>query len=148
MRIRKAISITALLLWGAGILAPSAGAGLVTFKAVMIYASNEPAPLDRRLEKIEYKLRRVFRFEHYKHAGGGSASVALPGATTLQLGGGHTLSIVASEGKDGNVKAQFTWKKGGSMLLRSSAGLRRGSSTVLGGVSQGKGKLIVTLEAR
>ena len=147
MRIRRHIAAIALL--AAGFCAmPAEARALITFKAVMIHASNEPAPLDRRLENIEYKLRRVFGFEHYKHVGGGNASVALPGETVIQLGGGHSLSIVASAGSKGKIKAQVTWKKGGAVLLRTSTNLRRGSPTVLGGPGQGKGKLIVTLEAR
>lgn len=124
-----------------------AGAG-VTFKAVMIHASDNPAPIDRRLEHIEYKLRRMLKFEHYKHAGEGSASVSLPGSGTIQLGGGYSLHIQASDAGKGKVSAQVQWKKGGSVLLSTRTRVSRGSPTVLGGVSQGSGKLMVILTAR
>jgi hypothetical protein len=124
-----------------------AGAG-VTFKAVMIHASDTPAPIDRRLEHIEYKLRRMLKFEHYKHAGEGSVSVSLPGSGTIQLGGGYSLHIQAADAGKGKVSTQVQWKKGGSSLLKTQTRVSRGSPTVLGGISQGSGKLMVILTAR
>ena len=123
--------------------------GQVTLKAVMIHASNTPAPIDQRLERIEYKLRRVFGFEHYRHAGQGSITLALPGEGTIDLGGGYTLRVQSSDGKDGRIRTKVTWIKGGTTLLSTSTRVKRGAPpTVIGGASQGKGKLIVTLVVR
>ena len=123
----------------------SAG-GQATLQAVMIHASNSPAPIDRRLENIEYKLRRVFGFEHYRHVGEGSVTISLPGEGTIDLGGGYRLMLRSSNTKDGRIRTQVTWSKGGATLLSTSTKVRRGAPpTVIGGASQGGGKLIVTL---
>ena len=47
------------------LLFPAAASAAHQFNAIMIYASDERAPLDRRLEHIEYKLRRVFGFRRF-----------------------------------------------------------------------------------
>ncbi len=125
--------------------ADAAGA---TFKAVMIHASDNPSPKDGRIQGIESKLRRMLKFQYYKHAGEGSASVSLPGSGTIQLGGGYSLSIQATDAGGGKISAKVQWKRGGSSLLSTQTRVSRGSPTVLGGVSQGSGKLMVILTAR
>jgi hypothetical protein len=125
-------------------LASAAGAGVHQFDAVMIYASNERAPMDRRLENIEYKLRQVFGFEYYKLVGRGSVSVSVPGSGSISLGGGYTLQVQALAAGKGRVTAEVVWQRGGQVLLRTRTHLGR-SPTVLGGASHEKGKLIVTL---
>lgn len=132
-----------------GLAAPARAAEPVTVTAVMIHASNKPAPIDRRIENIEYKLRKIFKFEHYRHAGAGSISVTLPGSGTIQLGDGHRLEIEASDAGKGYVRTQVTWSRGGTRLISSSTKVkRRAAPTVIGGPSQGAGKLIVTLSVR
>ena len=136
----------------AGILVPATPAGAaepVTITAVMIHASNKPAPIDRRIENIEYKLRKIFKFEHYRHVGQGSVSTLLPGSGTIRLGDGHTLQIEASDAGNGYVRTKVTWTRGGSTLISTSTKVKRGAApTVIGGPSQGDGKLIVTLSLR
>ena len=130
-------------------LVPSmAAAEQATLKAVMILASDEPSSPDRRLASIEPKLRKVFRYAHYRHMGEGSLAVSLPGRGTIQLGGGYALDVSAAAVDGGRIQAQVTWRKGGTKLLSTSAKVQRNSPTVLGGASQGKGKLIVTLVVR
>lgn len=140
------------VLAAAGMLIPAAPAWAaepVTVTAVMIHASNKPAPIDRRIENIEYKLRKVFKFEHYRHAGQGSLSSTMPGSGTIRLGDGHTLQIDVSDAGKGYVRTKVTWTRGGSKLLSTSTKVKRGAApTVIGGPSQGDGKLIVTLSVR
>ena len=64
----------------------------VTIQATLILASNDAAPLDSRLDKVEYKLRRIFGFEYYRHYGEGAAVLNLPGESTVELGHGFRLS--------------------------------------------------------
>ena len=128
--------------------ATASAADSVRLKAVMIHASNDPAPPDRRIEKIEHKLRRLFRFEHYRHAGEGSLSLRLPGEGTLSLGSGYSLQVTASSAEGGRVRARVRWNRGRKALLSTSMVVGRKAPTVLGGVNHGGGKLIVTLEVR
>ncbi len=137
----------ALCILGVCLMPAFADAG-VTFKAVMIHASDNPSPKDGRIQGIESKLRRMLKFQYYKHAGEGSSSVSLPGSGTIQLGGGYSLSIQATDAGNGKISAKVQWKRGGSSLLSTQTRVSRGSPTVLGGVSQGSGKLMVILTAR
>lgn len=140
---RTWVIVVALLLAAGG----SALAETVTIEAMRILASNDPAPLDRRLERVEYQLRPLFRFEHYRHLGDSSMSVNLPGTINLALGDGHFLAVSASS-RDGRVRAEVRWMRGQESLLSTAVNLQRGKPVILGGVPEGDGKLIVTLTAR
>lgn len=127
---------------------PTRAAGAATFKAVLIYASDEPAPLDRRLEHIEFKLRRMLKFSHYRYMGGGELSLALPGEGAIQLGGGQQLKVGAAPADGGKIRVQVQWLRDGKVVLRTTVKLSRRSPAVLGGISDRKGKLIVSLTAQ
>jgi hypothetical protein len=119
----------------------------VTIQATLILASNEPAPLDSRLDRIEYKLRRIFGFEYYRHYGAGSALLNLPGESTVDLGHGFRLSISASGAKDDKIRTSVQWFRGDEMVLNTTVGMKRGVPVILGGISHEGGTLIVTLVA-
>lgn len=133
---------------GAMLGAATAAAEVVDLDAMMILASDEPAPLDRRLERVEYQLRPLFRFQYYRHLGGSSASVNLPGTATIALGDGYHLEVRAA-GRDGKkVRAEVRWFRGDQPLLSTGVNLNPGKPVILGGVPHDKGKLIVTLTVR
>lgn len=117
----------------------------VSLRAMLIYASNEPAPLDQRLEKVEYKLRRILQFETYRFLGDASAILQLPGEVTMDLGQGHRLQITADKGKKG-VGATVEWWSGEERLLTTRVTIQSGSPAILGGPKHKEGNLIVVLE--
>jgi hypothetical protein len=122
-------------------------ADTATLEATMILASNERAAMDRRLEKVEFQLRRMFKFEYYKHFGEGQAIVNMPGQASIDLGHESRLDIRAT-GRDGKVRAEVTWIKGGQSVLNTTVSLKRGAQVILGGVPHDGGTLIVTLSAK
>lgn len=136
-----------LLLWTAAA-APTARGETVELQATLILASNTSAPLDARLDYIEYKLRRVFGFEYYRHYGEGSALLALPGSTELALGHGSGLRLQAEAAGGGRLRVAVRWHRDGQVLLDTTVVMSRGSPVILGGVPQDQGTLIVTLLAR
>jgi len=119
----------------------------VTIHATLILASNDPAPLDSRLDKVEYKLRRIFGFEYYRHYGEGSAVLNLPGQSTVDLGHGFRLSISASGSKDDKIRTSVQWFRRDEVVLNTTVGMNRGVPVILGGISHEGGTLIVTLVA-
>lgn len=125
----------------------SAIADMVTFDSMLILATDEPAPLDRRLARVEHQLRPLFRFPHYRHLGESSVSVNLPGTAQLALGDGNYLSVRGLE-RDGRIWAEVRWMRGEQALLSTAVNLQRGKPVILGGAPHDKGKLIVTLTAR
>ena len=116
-----------------------------TLRAVMIWASDEPAPLDARLEKVEFRLRRIFKFEHYHHYGEATAILNNASETTLSLGRGHRLEITTSPGKNKRVRTQIRWVKGDTTQVNTAVYLKRNVPTILGGPPHEGGNLIVTL---
>lgn len=119
----------------------------VKIQATMILASNDPAPQDSRLDKIEYKLRRIFGFEYYKHFGEGTAILNTPGQTSLDLGHSFRLSIATSDSGSDKIRTSVQWFRGDEVVLNTTVGMKRGVPVILGGISHGNGTLIVTLVA-
>ena len=119
----------------------------VTIQATLILASNDPAPMDSRLDRIEYKLRRIFGFEYYRHYGEGSTLLNLPGESTVELGHGFRIAISLSGSKDGKIRASVRWFRGDEIVLSTIVGMKRGVPVILGGISHEGGTLIVTLVA-
>jgi len=124
----------------------SAGAEPLGIKATLILASDQPAAQDLRLDAVEYKLRRIFGFEYYKHYGEASAMVNVPGSTTLDLGHGFRLLIKVS-GADGGFRAKVNWLRGDQSVLNTAVKMKRRTPVILGGISHEGGTLIVTLVA-
>ncbi len=123
--------------------AAPAARGQVEIEAMLILASNDPAPLDRRLERVDYLLRPVLRFETYRLLGQSSVLLQASASTTLALGDGHVLNLAAD--RDRRNRVEVTWLRGDTRLLSTAVHLQRGKPVVLGGVPQGDGRLIVTL---
>ena len=131
------------------LLGPAASFGdRVTLQATLILASNDPAPMDHRLERVEYKLRRIFGFEYYTQYGEGSATVTVPADAVIQLGHGYRLAIRVKKGGKNKFRAQVRWLKGEKNLLSTSVAMKKGVPTVLGGPPHKGGNLIVTLVAK
>jgi len=121
-----------------------ARAEALTLHAMMIQAQNDPAPMDRRLEKVEFKLRRVFGFNYYSYVGEGSIVLGSGSEGTMSLPNGHRLTIRLG----GKGKAEVRWYRDSEALLSTSVGLSRNSPVVLGGVPSDGGTLILVLDQR
>jgi hypothetical protein len=116
-----------------------------SFQAVMIYASNDAAKPDPRVAGIAKRLKKVFKFKHYKLAGKGNANIKVPGQGTIGLGSGFSLIVKAKGMENGRVRAQVVWKKGGASLINMQVVMSKGKPAVIGGHSHQSGKMIVTL---
>ena len=142
---RAFLTATALVLLSLAAV-PARAADGVTVDALLILATNEQKPMDRRLERVEFQLRRIFKFEYFEYQGQGQAQVSLPSTFTIDLGGGHELRVNAT-GKDDRVRAEVEWVGDGRSLLRTTVNMKKGAQAILGGVpdKEKKGTLIVTL---
>ncbi|MFH0981189.1 MAG: hypothetical protein V2A79_06605, partial [Planctomycetota bacterium] len=103
----------------------------VSVEATLILASNDPAPQDQRLDAVEFKLRRMFRFEYYRHFGEGASVVNLPGQASLSLGHGNRLEVAASGAKDDKVRASVQWFRGDDLVLNTTVVTKRAHPVVL-----------------
>ena len=124
----------------------SAGFGqAVTMQSRLIFATNQPQALDTRLDDIEYRLRRIFQFEHYGFLGQSSTIIHLPSQSRVDLGHGYHLEVDARS-RDGRVAADIQWFRGRDRLISTSVRQRRGVPAVLGGPPHNGGTLILVLE--
>lgn len=127
----KTIRLILLLAAFAGLFA-SARAADASVKGILIAASNEKGESDSRLSAYVPNLKRILRFESFRHLGEDSASLGVPGTGELSLGNGQTVSL-ETESADGKTLLKVRW--GG---VRHEYVLQRGGTTVLGGPSTGK----------
>ena len=151
MLIRKRYGIFIVLFAAVCLLASWARAqsdDLLSVNAILIRASNDPAPLDTRLDVIEYKLRRLFQFEHYRFMGEGTATLGLPGESVLSIGSGNRMEIHVFHADGSRVRTQVRWLKDEQVLLSTTVVMSRNVPVVLGGVPDGNGTLIVALTVK
>lgn len=126
--------------------AGSAFAQPMEIEAMLILASNDPAPLDRRLERVDYLLRPLLRFETYRLMGQGSVMVPTPGETTIALGDGHFLRL--KTGKHRGAHVEVVWSRGDTRLMSTAVKLDRNKPTILGGIPHDSGRLIVVISVK
>lgn len=132
-------------LWLASVV--DAESGPIIIHALLIRASNEPAAQDARLEKVEYKLRRIFGFEYYRYMGESSTVLADGADGVLSFGGGHRLHVGLRGGGD-SIRAEVRWYRGDDLVLNTTVRLQRQVPVILGGISDGPGTLIITFTAQ
>jgi len=123
----------------------AASAQTVTLEAMLIHASDRPAALDTRLDRIEYRLRRIFQFEHYGFLDETRTVITLPSQSRVDIGHGYALDINASS-RDGRIRAEIRWYRGNQRIMSTSVSQRRGVPAILGGPPHDGGTLILVLE--
>ena len=120
----------------------AAEGGRASVHAILIAASKERGPSDPRLAPYEGTLRANLRFESFRFIGESSASVAGGGTATLSLPGGQRIEL-EGEGAGGKVRVKVRW---GGVVVPISPG----RPAVLGGQAYGnKGEvsaIIVTAD--
>lgn len=137
-----------LLLAFAAMLVPSTfAADSARIQATLILGSNEGGGVDSHLRKYERNLKRVLPFDTFKQQGSGSAQIAVPGNGSVSIGGGHQVSLsVADAG--GKLRITAKWTKGNRTYINTTVVTAPNQPTVLGGPSEGQGKLILLLVAQ
>ena len=108
----------------------------VNVRALLVLASNQSGATDAQLAPYEPTLRRILRFDTYRLAGSGDATVGSE-LTGISLGRGHSLQLGQSAGGRGT-RLRVQWTQGGRALMDTGLTLRPGVPAVLGGPSSGE----------
>ena len=117
-----------------------------SIRGVLISASNDKGETDRRLAPYEPTLRRILRFESYRHLGEGSTSLNVPEKGELPLGDGHRLELETENAEGKAIHVRVRWVAGGRTLMNTALVLRPGVPAVLGGPSTGnKGEVYAVI---
>ncbi len=122
-----------------------AHAANASLEGILITASNEPGQTDRRLAQYEPTLRRILRFESYHYVGADRANLGVPASGNLSLGDGHDLEITTERSEGGAVHVKVRWTAGGRTLMNTGLVLRSGVPAVLGGPSNGRGRVYAVI---
>ena len=130
MRIIRLIALTLLVF--------SSTAFAAEVRGILVIAANQKGESDARLSGYEPTLRRLLRFESYRVAGEGSASLNAPGKASLSLGRGHALKLEAEKSDGKEVRLRVQWQDGPRSLMNTGLSLQPGVPAVLGGPSTGK----------
>ena len=129
-------------------IAPAAqAADSVNIHATLILGSNQGGGVDGQLKRYERHLKRVFRFDTFQQKGGGASNVAIPGSGTVNVGGGHQISVNVTDAGNDKLRIAAKWTKSGRALINTTIVSSRNQPTVLGGPASGEGKLILLLVA-
>ena len=110
-----------------------------SLRGVLVIASNEPGQPDPQLAAYEPTLRRILRFESYRAAGGGSATISVPGEGSASLGRGHRLDFTTEASDGEGLRVRVRWSDGSHVFMNTGLVLRRGVPVVLGGPARSEG---------
>ena len=148
MNTARSLAALALLLLASLALAAPAQAEGIDVSATLILGTNDGQGVDGALSRYEQNLKRVFPFDTFKLQGQASGSIESPGTSRLSLGDGHTLELSSSEANGDKIRLAARWTQGDRTLINTTVVASKGNPTILGGPSQGSGKLILLLVAR
>lgn len=106
-------------------------------QGMLVTASNEPGKTDPRVAPYEPNLKRVLRFESYRHAGGGKLELGVPDNGRIDLGGGHRLQLESLSANAQQVRLRVRWFERDREVMNTVLALRLGTPAVLGGPARG-----------
>jgi len=142
----KIIRLTLLFAVLCGLTLAGHAAEHTSIQGILISASNEAGQTDHRLSEYEPTLRKILRFESYRHLGEDRASLDVPASGSLSLGDGHQLEITTESSDGKSIKIKVRWTAGGRTLMNTGLVLRAGVPAVLGGPSTGhKGEVYAVI---
>lgn len=129
--------------------AAGAGGESVRFQAILVVASDEGAT-DASLAAFEPRLRTMLRFRSYHRIGGGSASIAAAGESTIALGRGNSLDLWVDDVTASEVSFGVRWFNEKVNLVNMKGTRRRGGETFLVGpkTEDGKGHYAVIITSK
>jgi len=119
-----------------------------TLEATLIYASEEPASMDRRMDNIEFRLRRLFKFEHYQLLDQKISALGPNSETTINFVDGHSLHLTTGKGGEKGFPVTMVWSQGGKKLMSTGIKVGKSKPAILGGPSYRQGSLILSLELK
>lgn len=122
---------------------------VVSLRAQVIYAANEPGGVDARLGNLVGELQKTFRYSMYQlmEAPQGSATVNQTWRTGIP--GGRSMEITPTAIQAGQVSLTVrVLGPTGQVLVNTSVRLRNGGPPVsVGGLTHEKGVLIIAISA-
>lgn len=122
---------------------------VVSLRAQVIYAANEPGGVDAKLGNLAGELQRTFRYSMYQLLEAPQGSAALNRPWRVGLPGDRTLEVIptAIQGGQYNLTVHVLGP-GGQALVNTQVRLRGGGPPVIvGGLLHQKGVLIIAISA-
>jgi hypothetical protein len=128
----RTITLTLSLLLGlVAMPAPARAAEAASVQAILINATKEKAPADRRLAPYEETLQRNLPESSFHLVSEGSASVVGPnGRATISLGGAHRIELEGGAKDAEGIHLKIQWLNGKTVVMNNSFTLRPGVPVV------------------
>ena len=125
-------------------------AAQATVHVILITASKEKAPADRRLAPYEATLQRNLPESSFRFAGEDNASLAGKNSrASISLAGGHRVELEGGEKDADGISIKVRWLHGRTVVMNNSFTFQPGVPIVLGQRSKDDGDVpIVILIAR
>jgi hypothetical protein len=111
----------------------SRAADQASVHAILITASKEKAPADRRLAPYEATLQRNLPESSFRFVAEGTASVAGSGTrASISLGSGHAVQLQGGSRDGDGISIKVRWMSGRNVVMNNSFTFQPGVPIVLG----------------
>jgi hypothetical protein len=126
------------------------GADSVSVHAILITASKEKAPADKRLAPYEETLQRNLPESSFRLVNESSATIAgKSGRASITLGSGHRIELEGGSKDADGIVIKVRWLNGSTLVMNNAFTFRPGVPIVLGQRGSGDGEVpIVILVAK
>jgi hypothetical protein len=142
----KIITLSLSLLFALVVMPRTArAADAVSVRAILITATQEKAPADKRLAPYEATLQRNLPESSFRFVVEGSAKITGRGRATISLDRGHRLELEGGERTAHGIKLNVQWMNGKTLIIDNSPLFRPGVPVVLGQRPGGDGEVHIVI---
>src|SRR5688572_2885215 len=113
--------------------------------AILITASKEKAPADKRLAPYEATLQRNLPESSFTYAGEGSAAVSGKDNRSIPLGNGHRIELQGVSKDADGISIKVKWLNGKSVVMNNAFTFQPGVPIVLGQRPIGDGNVPIVI---
>ena len=113
--------------------------------AILITASKEKAPADKRLAPYEATLQRNLPESSFTYAGEGSAAVSGKDNRSIPLGNGHRIELQGISKDADGISIKVRWLNGKSVVMNNAFTFQPGVPIVLGQRPIGDGNVPIVI---
>jgi len=113
--------------------------------AILITASKEKAPADKRLAPYEATLQRNLPESSFTYVAEGAASVSGKNSRNISLGDGHRIELQGIEKDADGISMKVRWMNGNSVVMNNAFTFKPGVPIVLGQRPGGDGNVPIVI---
>ena len=113
--------------------------------AILITASKEKAPADKRLAPYEATLQRNLPESSFTYVAEGAASVSGKNSRNISLGDGHRIELQGIDKDADGISMKVRWLNGNAVVMNNTFTFKPGVPIVLGQRPGGDGNVPIVI---